>query len=197
MPERSVSAPVGTGAMVRFPESEQQVAVPGTTGGDERERVQRPLIHPSRLVVSEPATRVLGGGHRVAHSPLGVPGSGGLEEVMRELSQPVLEPAGVGPLERLADSFMQPRPPARGQPIDQRIADQDVREAIAARPRQGDHARRLRLFKRLEQPFGIRVRDRLQDPQIKVAPDHSRNREHLTAIRAERSETPDDQPRTS
>ncbi|HLK10699.1 MAG TPA: hypothetical protein VKW76_04925 [Candidatus Binatia bacterium] len=103
----------------------------GPTPG--REHRQRPFAVPRRLLRREERERPLGGARGATDGALRVVGAGhGLAEVMGERGKMWFEVRSVQALDRLGRLAMEAQPLGRSQLLVERVADQRVRESVAA-----------------------------------------------------------------
>ncbi len=111
-----------------------------------------------------------------------------------KLGQMGIDRAAVDLLERLADGAVAVHARRGRHPVQQRLADQPVAEAVLAEGRRGCHddAERRRLVERGEHAVAVLRRGALERREVKCAPDDRGQLEHLDRAGGERLQAPAD-----
>ena len=166
------------GALVRFRHYQQQLGAGArrrrvVAGG---QRLQRVLEMPGRLLVGVGGQRALAGGARVADGAGRIAAHPGAPEVVGQLGEAIGIAGGARRLQRPGHRGVQPGPLGGAQVLVDRLADQDVVEAVArAAVQRRDQPGLLGLGQRGGQ-VGRRVAvRRLQQAQRELAPDDGRH----------------------
>ena len=124
----------------------------------------------------------------------GVPGGRRLEEVVRELGERRVRPVAVEGEERLADRCVEGDAVLRGQIVIQRLADQPVREAVAAEQARHllDEPGRRGLVELAEQRDALLLHDQAQRLDAELGADDGGRGERARHVGGERIEPPAD-----
>ena len=183
--ERRPSLPRLRGPPLSEAEVEQQLeAALGLAGAVELERLERPRVEVRRVLVRE----ALGGAGRrpgrVVDGSLGVHRAPGLEVVVGDVPEPLVDLVRVQRLDRLADLAMDHGPARRRDLRVQCLADEGVGEGVAARPlaRLRDQSRVGRRRERPADVFGRVATDPLDDLQVELAPAHGGQAQYLVRL---------------
>ena len=151
-------------------------------GREQIERLQREVVEARGLFERERRGGAFGGTHRVGDRAFGVRRGCRLRVVVREIGQRFL--AGRRePLDRLGDLAVQARAAGGGRLRVQRLADERVREGIAARDagRLLHEASGERLVQDVEQAIFRKIGQRLKDRKVEFAAHDRREAEDAVA----------------
>jgi hypothetical protein len=117
-----------------------------------------------------------------------------LEVMMRELGEMLVESSAMQLLERLSDSPVKPNPLRRGEPVIEGLADEIVREAVAAdrAPCRDQQAGADGLLDELEGTLRRGIADPSEDVDAELRPQHGTRGQRLDRRRIEVTEAPGD-----
>jgi hypothetical protein len=202
-PARDVGGPeqrrvaVLSGAELRRAQPELEPKAPLLVDRQARgQRVERVAVVRDGLLEREQRHRALGRVLAGVDGALDLARRGRAVVVMGELVEVRLGVDAVERFERAADAIVQARALGLGQRLVQALADQRVRELVAAGWRVGavidlgldaaQDARRDRALEQLEQLRARQLHHLLEHRQAELAPDHGRGRQHASTLGAER-----------
>ena len=128
-----------------------------------------------RLLPGQQAVGAAAGGEREVDRPRRALDRRGAREVARELRQPRVEVVLVAGEDRLADPRVQPRPAQAREPVVERRLHERVGEGVApdAIADLLQHPRVDRLVERGDELVARQRPERLQQPEVELAPDHA------------------------
>ena len=192
--QRGSPGVVATGAHLGPPLREQHRPTAPWIVELEVERRERIVEQGDGLLPRHRRERMLAGTGGVVGRAGGVPGRRRLEEVVRELGERRIGPVAVEGEERLADRCVERDAVLRGQIVVQRLADQPVREAVAAEQTRHllDEPGRRRLVELPEQRDALLLHDQAQGLDAELGADDGGRGERARNVSGERIEPPAD-----
>ena len=159
-------------------------------------RAQRAAIVLGRLLPCQQAVGAAAGGEREVDRARRAVDRRGAGEVARELRQPGVEILLVAGEDRLADARVQPRAAQGGEAVVERRAHQRVGEGVAADAAVdlAQHAGAHRLVERRDEVVPRQRPERLEQPEVDLAPDHRRDLDRLARRRRQPPQPPRGDP---
>ena len=169
-------------------EREQQLAAGLVARGARRlPSAERAAVVLRRLLPRQQAIGATAGGEREVDRPRGALDRRGAREVARELRQPRVEVVLVAGEDRLADPRVQPRPAQAREPVVERRLHERVGEGVPpdAIADLLQHPRVDRLVERRHELVARQRPERLEQPEVELAPDHARDLHRLAGARGQ------------